>query len=37
MPIDLFGPPTIYSPLADFFRAAVKAGYVKALPEGFIK
>ena len=37
MPLDLVGPPTIYSPLADFLRELVKAGHLKALPEGFIK
>ena len=37
MPTDLFGPPTIYSPLADFFRAAVSAGYLKSVPGGFIQ
>jgi hypothetical protein len=30
MPLDLFGAPNMYSPLAQFLRAAVEAGFVKA-------
>jgi hypothetical protein len=37
MPDEVLSSPTIYSPLADFFRAAVKAGFLKALPAGFVK
>jgi hypothetical protein len=29
MPLDLFGPPNVYSPLASFLQAAVEAGFVK--------
>jgi hypothetical protein len=35
MPIDLFGPPNRYSPLAEFMRAAVASGYLSALPKEF--
>jgi hypothetical protein len=37
LPDEVLNTPTIYSHLADFFRAAVKAGYLKTLPAGFIK
>ena len=30
MPLDLFGPPNAYSPLADYLNQAVKAGYISA-------
>jgi hypothetical protein len=35
MPLDLFGPPTPYSPLADFLNACVKAGYIGTLPREY--
>ena len=35
MPLDLFGPPNAYSPLANFLRAAVAAGYLNTLPKVF--
>jgi hypothetical protein len=35
MPLDLFGPPTPYSPLATFLQAACKAGYIGALPREY--
>ena len=37
MPSEVLAAPTVYSPLADFFRAAVSGGYLKAIPAGFIK
>jgi hypothetical protein len=35
MPLDLFGPPNVYSPLAVFMRAAVEAGFLKSLPKEY--
>jgi hypothetical protein len=37
LPDEVLNTPTIYSHLADFFRGAVKAGYLKNVPAGFIQ
>jgi hypothetical protein len=36
MPLDLFGPPNAYSPLAEFMGDALKAGHLKSLPRAFV-